>query len=146
MAIAFEEVFVVIAGLKTFPVFRFMSCKFTGKCNDMFFWNKICGLVILFFILSNSSYAQSSFNAEIYKNTFPAKNKIVVSDSVIHSSSSYFLLNNLNNAEQIIPANFSTCKYGFFCKQELMVEKSIKCPLRIRLGSLEQCNYYEGKR
>ena len=45
----------------------------------------------------------------------------------------------------IIPANFSMCTYGFFCKQELKVEKATNIPIRFRLGSLEQCNYYEGK-
>lgn len=46
---------------------------------------------------------------------------------------------------QKIPANFSICQYGFFCKQELRVEKATKLPIRVRLGSLQQCNYYEGK-
>jgi hypothetical protein len=46
---------------------------------------------------------------------------------------------------QEIPANFSICQYGFFCKQELKIEKATKLPIRVRLGSLQQCNYYEGK-
>lgn len=44
-----------------------------------------------------------------------------------------------------IPPDYATCRYGFFCRQELRIEKATKIPLRIRLGSLEQCNYYEGK-
>ena len=46
---------------------------------------------------------------------------------------------------RIIPSDFSTCRYGFFCKQEMKIEKATKLPLRIRLGSLQQSNYYEGK-
>ncbi len=44
-----------------------------------------------------------------------------------------------------VPANFQTCNYGFFCRQELKFEKQTALPLRFRLGSVEQCDRLEGK-
>lgn len=129
----------------------------------MFFWNKFCGVIIFFFILTASLKAQNpkgiisySFAEEniFIKNLsfFPAYSK---SDTTIYFKK--FLLEASPTAkqttknlspfilQQIIPSNFSMCTYGFFCRQELKVEKATNIPIRIRLGSLEQCNYYEGK-
>jgi hypothetical protein len=45
----------------------------------------------------------------------------------------------------IINSNFYTQNLGFFCKKELQVEKVIKFPLKFRLGSVQQCDWMEGK-
>lgn len=123
-----------------------MNCKFTDKSNDMFFWNKICGPGFILFFISVSSNAQLSRQSPLTTNIFSQKSKIVNADSSNHFVKSFPNLNSRIAAEAMIPEDFSTCKYGFFCKKELIVEKAIKFPLRVRLGSLEQCNYYEGKR
>lgn len=47
---------------------------------------------------------------------------------------------------QILPANYYTSKFGFMCKQELLLEKKTKIPFRIRLGSLAYTNMLEGKK
>ena len=46
----------------------------------------------------------------------------------------------------IIPANYYTQHLGIMCKKELTIEKITKIPFRMRLGSLQQCNYLEGKK
>ncbi|NII24411.1 hypothetical protein HB364_04945 [Pseudoflavitalea sp. X16] len=45
----------------------------------------------------------------------------------------------------VIGQNFYTQHFGFFCRQELRLEKASGLPLRFRLGSLKDCNYLEGK-
>lgn len=44
-----------------------------------------------------------------------------------------------------IPSNFATCNYGFFCKQELKLEKQTRIPIKFRLANMEYSNWLEGK-
>ena len=45
----------------------------------------------------------------------------------------------------VINPAFYTQNFGFFCKKELQLEKVTKLPLRFRLGSVQQCDWLEGK-
>lgn len=132
----------------------------------MFFWNKFCGLLLLFFIFINFSYAQSvkqtvvSAKYNSLKNSLSFSKKIETSGSKLSFvnpdsvKNKYFFnqktaglpLENFNAVfSSALPGNFSTCNFGFFCRQELKIENATNIPIRIRLGSLAQCNYYEGK-
>ncbi|HET7116918.1 MAG TPA: hypothetical protein VFI29_10535 [Hanamia sp.] len=130
----------------------------------MFFWNKSCGIIAFFLICNIFSYAQNSIETLSTKNNsylqtaFFAVNN---SEKLISFNEAFINFNNHSFVKKsktpsdyfpfkiagiaAIPADFSTCRYGFFCRQELRIEKATRIPLRIRLGSLEQCNYYEGK-
>lgn len=129
----------------------------------MFFWNKVCGVIMFFFILSLSVKAQNSrelisyHSAErnIFIKNLSYSSAHFKSDATIYfkkflipvSPKSKQTTKNLSPfiLTEIIPSNFSMCDYGFFCRQELKLEKATNIPIRVRLGSLEQCNYYEGK-
>ena len=115
----------------------------------MFFWNKIC--VVGFFLFTYcASSAQVSFYPALKAKEFILKNSVKTSfypQFLLQSNTLSHALQetNHNSSKQVIPSNFYTNNFGFFCKQELRIEKATKIPLRFRLGSIQQCNYYEGK-
>ncbi|MEO6229614.1 MAG: hypothetical protein ABJB11_04390 [Ferruginibacter sp.] len=50
-----------------------------------------------------------------------------------------------NTPKQIISPGLYVSRLGFFCKQEIKLEKITKIPFRFRLGSIEDCDRMEGK-
>ncbi len=88
----------------------------------------------------------TSRNFFLKSTIFPAqKNLTDTLSSMVQFISPVLSEHTSVDLQRPIPADFYTRSFGFFCKQELAVEKAIKLPLRFRLGSLQQCNYYEGK-
>ena len=53
--------------------------------------------------------------------------------------------NTAQTIKQVIAPNFYVTNLGFFCKQEIKFEKATKIPFRFRLGSVEDCDWIEGK-
>ena len=109
----------------------------------MLFWNKICGPIAIFLLCGLSVSAQKSYVK------YPAK-EISQKPWGISSLSSVKLINKEElkpfKPLAIIPGNYYTQHFGLICKKELAIEKTTKIPFRFRLGSLQQCNYLEGKR
>ncbi len=66
-------------------------------------------------------------------NTIPIR----VSALPLPSSASAFSPN--------LSPNFYAANLGFFCQQEIKIEKAVKFPVKFRLGSVEACNHLEGK-
>ena len=113
--------------------------------NDMNYWNKICGFVAIFVLPALFSTAQKVENIKYEPSVF-------VSGTVPGDNFSLFLakenkvLIKTPASVKIISQNYYTQYLGFFCKNELALEKVTKLHLRFRLGSLQQCNYLEGKK
>ena len=51
-----------------------------------------------------------------------------------------------SESKTFLPADFYAKQLGFFCRQEIKFDKVTKIPFRFRLGSVEQCNWLEGKK
>ena len=45
----------------------------------------------------------------------------------------------------IVSPDFYTRDFGFFCRKELQVEKLTNMKVRLRLGSIQQSDFLEGK-
>ena len=111
----------------------------------MFFWNKICGFIVIFLLNGPILNAQT-----IKTNNFLPPDKSVIKAI----SKPLFTFNNnlekpeINNSSSfsIIAPNYYTQHFGIICKKELAIEKATKIPFRFRIGSLQQCNYLEGKK
>lgn len=107
-------------------------------------WNKICGIISIFLFSVLSTTAQST--------------KILSTCTSSSSAAKPFINNNLflfpkngirstvAKSIKLIDQAYYTQHFGFFCKKELALEKVAKIPLKIRLGSLQQCDYLEGKK
>ena len=46
----------------------------------------------------------------------------------------------------VLSADHYTQNFGFFCKKELQFEKATKVLFKFRLGSIQYCDWMEGKR
>ena len=108
----------------------------------MLFWNKVCTIILIIFFTSLSCKAQQadtskSLVAKTYKYHFPkslALNNITIGEK------------NFLSPFIVIPQDYYTQHFGIICKKELAIEKATKIPFRFRVGSLQQCNYLEGKK
>ena len=45
-----------------------------------------------------------------------------------------------------LKGDYYSSRLGFFCKQEIKLEKATKIPFKFRLGSVQYCDWMEGKR
>lgn len=109
----------------------------------MLFRNKICGLLAIFFLCAqflsaqtaNIKLSESVLVSNQFTKPLPERNKTNFKEFVSPSL-----------PLSIIPSNYYTANFGIICKKELAFEKATKIPFRFRLGSLQQCNFMEGKR
>jgi hypothetical protein len=105
----------------------------------MYYWNKICGFTAFFFLSVLFTVAQKNYSST------PAGSLILSSGIKDANKTQNQRLISLRPAYTLTP-DYYTQHMGLICKKELALEKVTRMPLRFRLGSLQQCNYLEGKR
>ncbi|MEP6596459.1 MAG: hypothetical protein ABJA71_10965 [Ginsengibacter sp.] len=108
----------------------------------MNYWNKICGFVVIFFLQAFFSTGQIVKNPTLL---LPANRQLKSAPAIVLSkneNTNSFFISPVN----VITSNYYTQHFGLICKKELALQKAIKLPIYIRLGSLQECNYLEGKR
>ena len=106
----------------------------------MNYWNKICLFAPTFFLTALFSTAQTANTTKPLLSILPTSRQffsLPVIGKPVESPST---------PSTIIAQNYYTQHIGWVCKKEYALEKITKIPLRIRLGSLQQCNYLEGKK
>ena len=104
------------------------------------FWNKICGFTAIFFLCAFFSNAQTGSYVKFIgkERSKPVLNLTGTINNKVGAS--------LLRPFALIPQNYYTQHFGIMCKKELAIEKATKIPFRFRLGSMQQCNYLEGKK
>lgn len=107
----------------------------------MYYWNKICGLSIIFLFSVLFSASQTIKHSLLIHLKRP-----VYSLSLLPVVKTEYQPFSFASSLNVINQNYYTQHLGFMCKKELAFEKLTKLPLRFRLGSLQQCNYLEGKK
>jgi len=111
----------------------------------MNYWNKICGFVAIFVLSALFSTAQKVENIKYDPSVF-ASGSVPGNKFSLFSAKGNKALIKITASIKTISQNYYTQSFGFFCKNELALEKVTKLPLRFRLGSLQQCNYLESKK
>ena len=95
-----------------------------------------CVYAILFFLaVSCAAFAQQFLTHAAVADTFFARQPMCTFNPPT--------TNGIKN-EQVVPQNFYTLHFGFFCRQELKMQEA-HVPVTFRLGSMDYCNYLEQK-
>ena len=90
---------------------------------------------------SSKPFTQSGIKANIKTEFLEKKNSVI---SRINTVSPKALL--IPHPYFALAADYYTKDFGFFCKKELQFEKATKLPFRFRLGSVQYCDWMEGKK
>jgi hypothetical protein len=113
-------------------------------------------VALLLLIFCNRLMAQDSMGMRA-RNLFPAPD--LKADPFIRTEpANVFLVNSKmsspaisysrswSHMETLLPGDFYNRQLGLMCRMEWALEKNTRIPLRFRLGSLEYCNWLEGKK
>ncbi len=128
-----------------------LTCNMNAKAKFLFFCMIFVGTGVfaqknvINNVTEKRRVAVSRLDPPSFYNLYSVKK-----DNKFYLGSPAFKTTNENksiiSATPIISSNFYTQNFGFFCKKELQLEKITKIPFKFRLGSVQQCDWMEGKR
>jgi hypothetical protein len=107
--------------------------------------------LILVFLLSVAivNAQQTSMTLGYVKMAFLRPTSLFNYSNIGQTKFNYFIISKQNAEIKFAPSSISSTYYtehlGMMCKEELKLEKVIKFPVKIRLGSKDQVDYLEGK-
>lgn len=120
--------------------------------------NHSLSILSVFNTPSNQQYTKSLYHSPQTKYSSSSlglytqnSQRTAIENTRMHflSRANHQLLNNHPYQRLTTPISLSADHYvenlSFFCRQEYKWEKTTKVPLRIRVGTLQQCNALEGK-
>lgn len=102
----------------------------------------LCALLIG---IKSVCVAQFSLKPVLNDSTKPKFSLLTISQKPLLSANPVFPVGFTMSSMPILPANYYTKHFGFFCKQEWKFEKTTSLPFRFRLGSVQQVDLLEGK-
>ena len=87
-------------------------------------------------ILAQTTLYKSPLQLNLQKSVNPLPVRFLFSKSLLDSLA----------LKPFLSPGYYAAQLGFFCKQEIKLEKTVKIPIKFRLGTVEDCDRLEGKR
>jgi hypothetical protein len=99
----------------------------------------------IFLIFCTIFVVGTAFSQQILQNPVKRSWGIVEKKPVTTAFAPRFFHAATQNHPSPVKANFYATNLAFFCKQEIKFEKATKISFKFRLGSVQQCDWLEGK-
>lgn len=100
--------------------------------------NRRCIGGVLFFLSFSAGATAQSLKS---RSQFPAPKADTVRPVILLSQ-----MQIPERKKLLVAPDQHTQHFGFFCRQELKLDRRTPIPVRVRLGSMEQCNFLERKK
>jgi hypothetical protein len=103
-------------------------------------------LIFCMIFAVKSAQCQNQSAPLLLKALHPSSKKVGNKQITQQVYEHYLFFNScFSSPKRIIPKAYYATQMGFFCKQELKMEKNFKVPLKFRLGSVLETDRLEGK-
>jgi hypothetical protein len=116
-----------------------LNRKFTDKQPSKVN-QKAIFLIFCMIFVAREAFCQNDIKKDDNKSPAVAWEKQVNNLTAIQTSGFF------NQRINTVRADFYVSHLGFFCKQEIKFEKITRVPFKFRLGSVQHCDWMEGKK